>query len=88
MNDTIILNKGIEMLLIGFGIYQMPARITERCVSEALEIGYCRINTAQCYGNEREVGAAIKKSGLPKEKIFVTTKFFGGVRLSSYSKFH
>ena len=72
------MNNGIEMPLIGFGTYQMPARITERCVGEALRIGYRHLDTAQCYGNEREVGAAIRNSGLRREDIFVTTKLWGG----------
>ncbi len=76
--DFVTLNNGVEMPLIGFGTYQMPARITERCVGEALELGYRHIDTAQCYGNEREVGAAIRNSGLKREEIFVTTKLWGG----------
>lgn len=76
--DFVTLNNGIEMPLIGFGTYQMPARVTERCVGAALEIGYRHVDTAQCYGNEREVGAAIRKSSLPRDKIFVTTKLWGG----------
>ncbi len=70
------MNNGVEMPLIGFGTYQMPARITARCVGEALEIGYRHVDTAQCYYNEREVGAAIKNSDLPREKIFVTKKLW------------
>ena len=66
------------MPLIGFGTYQMPSQITERCVDEALSVGYRHIDTAQCYGNEREVGRAIKNSGFNREKIFVTTKIWGG----------
>lgn len=76
--DFVTLNNGIKMPLIGFGTYQMPSRITERCVDEALSVGYRHIDTAQCYGNEREVGRAIKNSGLNREKIFVTTKLWGG----------
>lgn len=76
--DFVTLNNGIKMPLIGFGTYQMPSRITERCVDEALSVGYRHIDTAQCYGNEREVGRAIKNSGFNREKIFVTTKIWGG----------
>lgn len=75
--DFVTLNNGVEMPLVGFGTYQMPARITERCVAEAIQIGYRHVDTAQCYGNEREVGLAIKNSGLPREKFFVTTKLWG-----------
>ena len=76
--DFVKLNNGIKMPIIGFGTYQTPQRITERCVDEALSVGYRHIDTAQCYGNEREVGRAIKNSGFNREKIFVTTKIWGG----------
>lgn len=72
------LNNGVEMPMIGFGTYQMPSRITQRCVEEALEIGYRHIDTAQCYGNEREVGLAIRQSKIPRGDLFVTTKLWGG----------
>ena len=75
--DFIILNNAIKMPMIGFGTYQMPSNITERCVLDALEIGYRHIDTAQCYYNEFEVGQAVKKSGLSRDKIFVTTKLWG-----------
>ena len=74
--DFVTFNNGVKMPLIGFGTYQMPPRITERCVSDALKIGYRHIDTAQCYGNEREVGKAVKNSGLRREEIFVTTKLW------------
>ncbi len=76
--DFVTFNNGVKMPMIGFGTYQMPSRITERCVSDALKIGYRHIDTAQCYGNEREVGCAVKNSGLKREDIFVTTKLWGG----------
>lgn len=76
--DFVTLNNGVKMPMIGFGTYQMPARITEHCVLDALKIGYRHIDTAQCYFNEREVGAAVRNSGIPREKIFVTTKLWGG----------
>lgn len=76
--EEFVFNNGVTMPSIGFGTYQMPSRITERCVSEALAVGYRHIDTAQCYGNEREVGLAVKKSGLPRENIFITTKLWGG----------
>ena len=76
--DFVTLNNGVKMPVIGFGTYQMPARITKRCVSDALKIGYRHIDTAQCYGNEREVGQAVRNSGIPREEIFVTTKLWGG----------
>ena len=82
MNDTaagtVTLNNGVEMPRIGYGVYQIPSSITERCVRDALSVGYRSIDTAQCYGNERAVGKAIKASGIPREEIFVTTKLWGG----------
>ena len=68
------LNNGVEMPVLGYGVYQTPADITERCVAEALAIGYRSIDTAQAYGNEEGVGAAVKKSGIPRDEIFLTTK--------------
>ncbi len=64
------------MPVIGYGTYQTPASITERCVSEALSVGYRLIDTAQCYGNEREVGLACRKSGIARDEIFITTKLW------------
>ena len=76
--EFVTFNNGVKMPMIGFGTYQMPSRITERCVLDALKIGYRHIDTAQCYSNEREVGKAVKNSGLNREEIFVTTKLWGG----------
>ncbi|MCH5276540.1 MAG: aldo/keto reductase [Desulfovibrionaceae bacterium] len=75
--EYVTLNNGVKMPLLGYGTYQTPARITERCVAEALEAGYRSIDTAQCYGNEKEVGQALRASGIPREKCFVTTKLWG-----------
>lgn len=72
------LNNGINMPMIGYGTYQTPASITERCVLNALNVGYRLIDTAQCYGNEKEVGLACKKSGIKREELFITTKLWGG----------
>lgn len=76
--DFLTLNNGVKMPLIGFGTYQMPARITENCVLDALKIGYRKIDTAQCYFNEKEVGQAVRNSKIKRENIFVTTKLWGG----------
>lgn len=73
----VTLNNKIKMPLIGFGTYQMSPKITEKCVLDALKIGYRKIDTAQCYYNEREVGQAVKNSKIPREKIFITTKLWG-----------
>ena len=64
------------MPILGYGTYQTPARITEQCVADALRVGYRSIDTAQCYGNEREVGLACKNSGIPRSELFITTKLW------------
>ncbi|MGN0136448.1 aldo/keto reductase [Anaerotignum sp.] len=68
------LNNGVEMPMLGYGVYQIPREECERCVLDALKVGYRLIDTAQSYFNEEEVGNAIKKSGIPREEIFLTTK--------------
>ena len=75
--EYVTLNNGVIMPLLGYGTYQTPAGITERCVADALTVGYRSIDTAQCYGNEREVGLACNASGIPREEIFITTKLWG-----------
>lgn len=70
------LNNGVTMPAIGFGVYQIPAEDTERCVTDALETGYRMIDTAASYFNEKQVGDAIRHSGLRREEIFVTTKLW------------
>lgn len=74
--ETVTLNNGVTMPLIGYGTYQTPPSITEHCVTQALEAGYRSIDTAQCYGNEHEVGLACRKSGIPREELFITTKLW------------
>lgn len=68
------LSNGVEMPMLGYGVYQVGADECERCVSEALDAGYRLIDTAQSYFNEEQVGAAIAKSGIAREDIFLTTK--------------
>ncbi|MEV3860841.1 aldo/keto reductase [Streptomyces sp. NPDC050095] len=70
------LNNGVEMPLLGFGVYQIPADDTERAVSEALAAGYRLLDTAAAYGNEEAVGRAIGSSGIAREDLFVTTKLW------------
>lgn len=72
--QTIQLNNGIEMPILGYGVFQVPPEEAERCVSDALQTGYRMIDTAQAYGNEEGVGKAIAKSGIPREEIFIVTK--------------
>ncbi|WP_316669612.1 aldo/keto reductase [uncultured Propionibacterium sp.] len=68
------LNNGVEMPMLGYGVYKTPRAITEHCVREALETGYRLIDTAQAYGNEDGVGAAVAGSGLDRSEVFITTK--------------
>ena len=63
--ETKILNNGVEMPVLGFGVYQVDEAICERCVSEALAAGYRSIDTAAAYMNERAVGRAVRRSGIP-----------------------
>jgi len=70
------LYNGVLMPKIGFGVYQISKDECERCVLDALSIGYRHIDTAQSYFNEEEVGNAIKNSGIPREEIFITTKIW------------
>ena len=68
------LSNGIQMPLLGYGVFQVPPQEAERCVADALSVGYRLIDTAQAYANEEGVGAAIAKSGIPREDIFLVTK--------------
>lgn len=72
--EFVTLSNGVKMPKIGFGVYQIGKDDCERCVLDALEVGYRHVDTAQSYFNEEEVGTAIAKSGIPREEIFVTTK--------------
>ena len=68
------LSNSIQMPLLGYGVFQVPPQEAERCVADALSVGYRLIDTAQAYFNEEGVGAAIAKSGIPREEIFLVTK--------------
>jgi 2,5-diketo-D-gluconate reductase A len=73
--QKVVLNNGVEMPILGFGVFQVPEpEECERSVYEALQAGYRLIDTAAAYLNEEAVGKAIKRSGVPREEIFVTTK--------------
>ncbi len=75
--DYVTLNNGVKMPMEGFGVFQIPeADVCEQAVCDALSTGYRLIDTAAAYFNEEAVGAAIKKSGIPREEIFVTTKLW------------
>ncbi|WP_342429031.1 aldo/keto reductase [Paenibacillus sp. FSL L8-0158] len=75
--QTVTLNNGVKMPIIGFGVYQVPdAEECENAVYEALMAGYRLIDTAAGYLNEEAVGRAIKRSGVPREQLFITTKLW------------
>ncbi|MEV7633511.1 aldo/keto reductase [Microbacterium sp. NPDC089318] len=73
---TLELNDGNTIPQLGYGVFLVPADEAERAVSEALEAGYRHIDTAAIYGNEEGVGAAIAKSGIPRDELFITTKLW------------
>lgn len=72
--EFVTLNNGIKMPQLGYGVYQVTQEECERCVLDALAVGYRSLDTAQSYFNEEQVGSAIQKSGVPREEIFLTTK--------------
>ncbi len=72
--DYITLSNDVKMPQLGYGVYQVTKEECERCVLDALQVGYRSIDTAQSYFNEEEVGSALQKSGIPRKEIFLTTK--------------
>lgn len=73
--EEVTLNNGVVMPILGFGVFQIPdAAECERCVLDAIGVGYRSIDTAQIYGNEEAVGRAAEKSGVPRGELFLTTK--------------
>src|SRR5512140_2165344 len=75
--QTVTLNNGVEMPILGFGVFQIPdPKECERSVSHALSVGYRLIDTAASYGNEEAVGNALRRSGIPREELFITTKLW------------
>ena len=73
---TVTLNNGVEMPVIGYGVWQIAPEDCEKYVSEALKAGYRSIDTAQAYYNEEGVGEAVSKSGIPRNELFITTKIW------------
>lgn len=74
---TLKLNNGIEMPMVGFGVFQITdLQLCEQVVSDAISVGYRLLDTASVYENESAVGAAIRKSGIPREEFFVTSKAY------------
>ncbi len=77
LKSTVQLNNGVSMPLLGLGVYLMrPGQETYQAVRAALEIGYRLVDTASLYGNEEDVGRAIKDSAVPREEVFITTKLW------------
>ena len=72
--EYVKLNNGVEMPILGFGVYQIPKEETKRCVLDAIKVGYRSIDTAQSYFNEEEVGEAIAECGVDRKELFITTK--------------
>ncbi|MFI9832842.1 aldo/keto reductase [Streptomyces sp. NPDC051913] len=74
--QNVTLNNGVEMPILGFGVFQIPLEETEQAVTDALAAGYRLLDTAASYGNEEAIGRAIKASGIPRDELFVTTKLY------------
>lgn len=72
--EYVTLNNGVKMPVLGYGVYQVDPAEAERCVLDAISVGYRSIDTAQAYANEEGVGNAITKCGVPREELFITTK--------------
>jgi 2,5-diketo-D-gluconate reductase A len=75
---TIHLNNGVQIPQLGFGVYQIPPEQTVEAVRSALEVGYRHVDTAEMYGNEKEVGQAVRESGIDRAEVFVTSKLNNG----------
>ena len=75
-NNMITLNNGVELPAIGLGVFQTPPDVTTTAVEEALRSGYRLIDTAAAYGNEAQVGEGIRNSGIPRDEVFIETKFW------------
>ena len=74
--QTVKLNNGVEMPVLGYGVFQVPPEMCERCVLDAISVGYRLIDTAQAYYNEEGVGRAITRCGVPRSQLFLTTKIW------------
>ena len=74
--EYVTLNNGVQMPKLGYGVYQVTNEACERCVLDAIQVGYHSIDTAQSYGNEQAVGRAVAKCGLRREELFLTTKIW------------
>src|SRR5688500_6709050 len=76
MNSLMLNTDGVQIPQLGFGVWQIPDNKAEQAVRTAFEAGYRHVDTAAAYGNEEGVGRAVRASGLPREKVFVTTKLW------------
>ena len=74
--EYVTLNNGVQMPKLGYGVYQVTNDACERCVLDAIQVGYRSIDTAQSYGNQQAVGRAVAKCGLRREELFLTTKIW------------
>ena len=74
--EYVTLNNGVKMPILGYGVYQVTKEECERCVLDALKVGYRAIDTAQSYFNERGVGEGVRTCGIPREDLFVLWKNF------------
>ena len=72
--ETITLNNGMKMPILGYGVYLVDPAVTERCVLDAISVGYRSLDTAQYYENEAMVASAVRKSGVPRDEFFITSK--------------
>lgn len=88
IKSSVTLNNGIIMPLLGLGVWNVPGKACEDAVLAALKAGYRHIDTAAIYGNEEEVGNAIRKSGIPREELFVTTKLWNSDHKDVSSALH
>ena len=82
--EYVTLNNGVKMPKLGYGVFQVSNEECERCVLDAISVGYRSIDTAQSYGNEEAVGSAVQKSGVPREELFLTSKIW--MSNASYEK--
>ena len=76
MMKTVKLNNGVDIPILGFGVFQIEPEYTAQAVKDAIKAGYRHIDTAQSYMNEREVGIGIKESNVAREELFITTKIW------------
>lgn len=82
--ESVILHNGVKMPKLGYGVFQVSNEECERCVLDAISVGYRSIDTAQSYGNEEAVGSAVQKSGVPRGELFLTSKIW--MSNASYEK--